>query len=987
MNDQRLLSATLRQFPRFISIALCALLITSPAHAAFSQQEDGLIVIEAENGTLSDGENPWHVSTDTSASSDKYISTQATNWNQADSGISSYVFHVDEAEEALIYLRKRGAGKSVWISIDGETISGPVNSEAIYTPSGGWVWASGFGATKFYLSEGEHTLQIRSREANLLIDKIVIAPLSNHTITVGSDAIGPAESDSQSSSTDTTTTDDATSPVSQDSDSDGLNDDLDNCPQEVGPASNLGCPLPDTTSTSSDADGLIVLEAESSSVSSGGAQWVEASSKSNASNDSYMRTSGNIWDKDKASVLHFSFSTDTAMDAVVYLRKAGTATSLWLNIDGEVISAAPTSQALYTPGDGWLWSNGFGAAKLRLSAGQHTLQVFSRTNDMLLDKIVIAPANDRTINVGGDALGPDSDGTSTSDDETTGGHTISPTTTPVVDTDGDGVNDSDDSCPTTYGTSSNGCPVVSTGSRTVTDFSRFSGATNYSKAVTLPACDNDAVRISSNSDLRLLETSNKRVFCIAPGDYRREGSNGAIVISNKHGSASQPKVIQLDSSLGINDVIFDLPHGQLALLPPLQFKNSSHWLVDRMAFININEFSHKGHIAVEMHASPNIVLNRLRMESNNGSVNFYHLSHNSVLQNSLLGHSSNLLADNTCVSLMGGLKFVGSESSYNTPSSGASKIYNIGLYNNEFINCNDGIMFLWDPRGSTRESYIYNGVSYWPDYQGAEVLGNDIYIDSRLRTNCYGVLSSTGLCAKAENAIDIKSGSKNPANPVQIKDNRMWGFRKADGYNLSDHGAAVSLHFAPTKNIEITENIIWDSGAGIAMTRGTSSISVHNNIVHGMFDDNGQRPIYGNTGISISAGGTESFFGRSSDIEISYNNIINSGGPWGLFDHVSNATIDCNVVVATSDASTWFNPQTSTSSDIGRNSYYGGVRSSNLEPSGSVIRSSKGDAKMAQACFKIGVASKSGGETKCLSGALSTSSSPHACSSSKWRNF
>ena len=1015
MKDQRLFSTMLRQFPRLIGIALCALLIASPALAAFSQQEDGLIVIEAENGTFSDGRNPWRVSTDISASSGGYISTQLTNWNQADSGISSYVFRVDEAEEALIYLRKRGTGKSVWISIDGETISGPVTSEAIYTPGGGWIWADGFTATKFYLSEGEHTLQLRTREANLLIDKIVIAPLNNRAITTGSNTIGPAESGNNSPSTATNTTPsvdpapsvDPTPTVAQDSDGDGTNDTLDNCPQEAGPASNQGCPLPEpepapapepdtgtgTASTSGNADGLVILEAESGRVSSGGAQWVEASSKSNASDGSYMRTTSNVWDRDEASSLSFNFSTDNAMDAVVYLRKAGNGSSLWLSIDGTAISAIPSSQALYMPANGWLWTNGFSAAKLRLPAGQHTLQVFSRSNDMLLDKIIIAPASDRTISLGGSAIGPASDGTTTS-----GGETPAPTPTPTPtpapaptpvdpDRDGDGISDSNDACPSTHGTGSNGCPIVSSSSRTVTDFSRFSGSTNYSKPVTLPACDHNAVRINSTSDLRLLESSNKRVFCIAPGDYRSEGNNGPIIIRNKHGSASLPKVIQLDSSLGINDVIFNLAESQLALLPPLQFNNSSHWLVDRMAFIDIGQSRNRGHIAVEMHASPNIVLNRLRMEGNNGSVNFFHLSHNSVLQNSLVGHSSNVFPDNSCVSLMGGLKFVGSESNYNAPSNGASHIYNIGLYNNEFVNCNDAIMFLWDEREGSRESYIYNNPSYWSDYQGASILGNDIYIDSRLRTNCYGGLSSTGLCAKAENAIDIKAGSKNPANPVQIKDNRMWGFRKSDGFNLSDHGLAVSLHYTPARNVEISENIIWDSGAGIGITRGSSAITVHNNIVHGMFDDNGHRPIYGNTGISISAGGTEPYYGLSSDVEISYNNVIDSGGPWGLFNHVRSATIDCNVVVSNSGASTWFNSRTSTSSHVGRNSYYGGVRSSNLEPSGSVIRSSTGEARMAQACFRTGVASRSGGVTQCLSGVLSTRSSPHACSSSTWRNY
>ncbi len=1064
MKVQHFSVALLRPCVRLVATALFALLATTPAYAVFTQQENGLVVIEAENGTLSGNVNPWNVGADSSASSGGYISAQSNSWNQNTSGVSTYVFSVRAAEEALIYMRKRGSGNSVWISIDGRTISGPASSEAVYTPDGGWIWASGFGATKFTLREGEHTLQIKTREADLLIDKIVIAPLNDRTITIGSNAIGPAESSEELTDPPVTIDSDGdgvsddlddcpavagpvdnqgcpvevSPPTPTDTDGDGVSDDLDDCPEVAGPADNQGCPVevspPTSTDTDGDGisddiddcpevagtadnhgcpevttppattttDGLVILEAESAAVSAGSATWVEASSQSNASNNSYMRTTNNVWNKASASTLNFSFNTAEAMDAVVYLRKAGAGTSLWLSIDGQTISAIPSSQALYMPASGWLWSNSFGAARIQLPAGQHTLRVFARSNDMLLDKIVIAPVDDSTIVVGSSAIGPtgsdvvnppaldsDGDGIIDSEDSCPAVYGTDANGCPVVasvDSDEDGIIDSEDACPAVYGTGSDGCPVSTGGSNTVTDFSRFPGSVNYSKPVTLPACDANAVRISSINDIRLLESSNADVFCIAPGDYRSAGNGGAIIINNKHGSASSPKVIQLDSSLGINDVIFDLPQSQLALLPPIEFENSSHWLVDRMAFFDVGDPEHTGHVAVKMHASTNIILNRLRMESNYGSVNFYHGSHNSVLQNSLVGHSANLFPDNTCVSLMGGLKFAGSESIYNSPPNGASEIFNVGLYNNELVNCNDAIHFLWDPREGSRESYIYNNPTYWPDYQGAQILGNDIYIDNRVRTDCYGNSSSSGLCAKAENAIDIKAGSKSPANPVLIKDNRMWGFRKADGYNLSDHGAAVSLHFIPAKNIEITENIIWDSGAGIAMTRGVSDITVHNNIMHSIFNDNGQRPIYGNTGISVSAGGTEAYYGRSSNVEISYNNIIDSGGPWGLINSVTNTTIDCNVVVATEAANTWFNPSTSANSQIGRNSYYGGVRGSNLEPSGSVIRSSSSDARMAQACFTVGVASQSGGVRKCLAGALNTNSSPHACSSDVWSN-
>ncbi len=821
------------------------------------------------------------------------------------------------------------------MSIDGVTVSASRSSRAIYTESGGWLWTDGFHAATTRLTAGTHTLQLQVREADVDIDKIVIAPASYSGIAIGGSGLGPTGGEP---------------PVTtKDGDNDGVIDSLDECPTVAGPASNNGCPI--VIPPNPGNAGVVVIEAESGAVSGSGAQWIKSSGVSGASGSAYMRSTGESWNKDNSATLRFTFSTDAASDSYIYIRKAGSGNSLWMTLDGKAISAIPTTQALYLRPQGWVWSNGFNAARAKIPAGDHTLELHVRNRNVLIDKIIIASTDSNVIAAGSTEKGPD-------------GPTTPPTPDPPK-------------------------PKPPGSSHTVSDFSRFPGETNHSLPVTLPACDANAVRINTPSELRLLESSNARVFCIAPGDYRSAGAQGPIIIKGKHGSADAPKVIQLDnSSLNFNDVIFDLSTSKLALLPAISFVDSSHWIVDRMAFINVNQYQTRV-TAIELHASPDIILSRLRIEKNANSVSFYHLSHRSVLQNSLIGRSAGLIPDSVCIGLVGGLVFSGSDSSrkLNEPSNGASRIFNAGIYNNEIVNCNDGIMLFWDPRERTRESHIYNSPSYWPDYQGTVIAGNDIYIDSSLRTNCYGAPSTTGICARAENAIDLKAGSKNATKPVRITDNRMWGFRKADGTSLSDQGVALSLHFIATKNIEISENVIWDSGSGIGITRGVSAVTIHNNILHKMFYDGGRRPIYGNTGLPFAIGDLEPYFGATRDIEISENHVVDSGGPWIIVNQVPNATVDCNVVIAGSASDAWFNTRKNTNARIGKNSLYGGVRGYNLEPAGSVLRSSKAAAKMVGKCFRVGVASRSGGQQVCLDRVLSTRSSPHACDSETWRNY
>ena len=494
----------------------------------------------------------------------------------------------------------------------------------------------------------------------------------------------------------------------------------------------------------------------------------------------------------------------------------------------------------------------------------------------------------------------------------------------------------------------------------------YPGTSNYSKTVNLPSCDGaDALRISTAAGLSQINNSSYRVFCIAPGDYR---SHGLLAISGTGGTESAPKVIRFESSeFADSDEIFTADLSKLARMPALDIRNTSHWVVNRLAWEGTSG------MPIRMSGATDIVIDRIRLVNNSRGIEFQHGTNDSYLQNSYIGnqiipqYSGN---DGVCVAMIGHYRQVSLGGTINYDYPVVAKDNHI--VNNEIFNCNDGFQIVWMPQYSNHA-----------DFQGTILAGNDIYIDNTRRTNCSGSLSWNGDCAYTENAMDFKAASLNGSNPVEVFDNRMWGWRKTDStYNgpANSWGTAVSTHYSSMKNLHVYENVIWDVGAGVGFTRGSNNSVVRDNIIANVTG------VGVNNGVAIMTY-SDSYdyfnstyaYGNVKNMTVERNHVINSDGAW-LSTSAANSNFECNVV----SNGSW----TATSGDwsvglsAGQNTYFG-TNSGSLSQGSDAVHSA-GTSNMGQLCFDTKKASISGGEEVCISGVLHTPSTPSVCASTYW---
>ncbi len=474
---------------------------------------------------------------------------------------------------------------------------------------------------------------------------------------------------------------------------------------------------------------------------------------------------------------------------------------------------------------------------------------------------------------------------------------------------------------------------------------------DHSVAVDLPSCDgDDALIINEPNQLKALSSKSFRVFCIAPGDYR---SADILEINGVSGSSFSPRVIRLLGSEAESPAdLAQAPLGQIALLPPLYFRDAQHWVIDGMGFVDIDRG--KGAYPMRFFASSDIVLNRLRVQGNRHGIEFHHLSHDISLQNSLIGDmdmdpkNGN---DAVCVAFEGRYTDMGDDVE-------SAVMQNIRVVSNEIYNCNDGVQLIWD-----------TGDKHWPDYSGTLIAGNDIYIDERRLTDCKGNLTPDGNCACTENAIDIKAGAKSPANPVVIRHNRFYGWRKTDSKcnpDAQSWGTAISVHFEAAQHMRIEQNLFWDVASGVSLTKKARAVEIVDNLFHTVPKTGG-----GN-GIAIIS------YERVSEVNIARNRIVDAHGWLSLLS--SKTSLSCNIVNSSGKAI----GSLARGSYVESNSYYQhGERT--LKSNGDLTKELRDQSGDGELCTTIN--NLSGPDQLCLAQAVSTSKSNHACDGGYWRGF
>lgn len=147
------------------------------------------------------------------------------------------------------------------------------------------------------------------------------------------------------------------------------------------------------------------------------------------------------------------------------------------------------------------------------------------------------------------------------------------------------------------------------------------------------------------------------------------------------------------------------------------------------------------------------------------------------------------------------------------------------IINNEFVNQNDGIQVT-----ISKTSKTPNADGRYP-FQEANVAG--LIIDG----NIFYLDEGT---TNYEQAIDMKTGSDNPNNPVLITNNKMWGYKQPRG-----HGDSVMVLHHSVKNIKVNNNIMFNSkqtfgtganGVDADYRYGTINGEVKNNLIYNCGD-------------------------------------------------------------------------------------------------------------------------------------------------------
>jgi len=410
------------------------------------------------------------------------------------------------------------------------------------------------------------------------------------------------------------------------------------------------------------------------------------------------------------------------------------------------------------------------------------------------------------------------------------------------------------------------------------------GGEYIAKEVRTPSCDASDSRVAfiqTMADWQKIDDSSKTVFCVKPGDYR----NSVVEIKNSSGTKENPRYIILDN--GNNNHPAKLNSSQLSSVD-LRFENSNYWILDRMASIGSTGIEDAPIVFIE--SSHNIV-NRHFIDRSSGGISIRDRSNNNTIQNSRIQNMSEtgLKGDRSCILLVTRDKI--------------SEVKNTQILYNELHNCNDGIHALW------RDGMDVN-------YEGTVIYGNDISVDTKLYTDCHGVKTPNGECSYSENAIDLKAGSKNDKNPIVVKANHVWGFRKSDKTNssLGDPGVAIVTHYG-VQNIVINENTVFDSVLGIYSVDSSSAIFA---LSHAQISGN---YLFGISDYPL-------VINEANSVLISKNYIVNSlKHEWLVLDTSNNLSVTDNKIINSVHSIEQINTSNITEHN---NLVYSGIEDTNL---------------------------------------------------------
>jgi len=408
----------------------------------------------------------------------------------------------------------------------------------------------------------------------------------------------------------------------------------------------------------------------------------------------------------------------------------------------------------------------------------------------------------------------------------------------------------------------------STGTSSITNSNIEIPNSPYTEIVVLPeynASNPEHFKIETQADWEHINDSDKRVFFVSPNNYMDMGK----IILNSSGTEQKRRYIILDNGNNLHPV--QLEEEALAFYM-LEMHDANYWVVDRQAMKPVAEtltelavgetpymyddtFAHLL-LRNELYASSHNIFDRCYMRDMANNYGIYENSNDNVIQNGKI-FKTQWSVDNQN---FGDLAAIGMLIEHED-----AQLINTHILNMEIVNMVDAIQTI---RIEDEEHTMLD-----LDYQGTIIDNNLLYITNILYTKGDGISDPDGDRAYAENAIDLKGGSKNPDNPILITHNKMWGYRFVDNaYSaLSDTGNAMVLHY-DVPSVIIKENLIFDSNIGIHSggvwdVPAISNVTITNNIFHSMIENS----------IIIEGIMEEENYLASDNVSIDHNLFINNG--------------------------------------------------------------------------------------------------------------
>lgn len=339
----------------------------------------------------------------------------------------------------------------------------------------------------------------------------------------------------------------------------------------------------------------------------------------------------------------------------------------------------------------------------------------------------------------------------------------------------------------------------------------------------------------------------RNVICIEAGDHTSRG----ILTFQSSGTASRYKVIRYYRLNDSNDEPWNQSITNRARIIGFHTNGKNNWLIHRLTVEGTptpNQFNGEQNI-----------LNRTLIQNTQNHAVEMNESRRNTVQNGVIRNTVKVpTVDNACINLGWAIE--------------------ASIVNQEHYGCTDGVV----------------GTQGAPNAEGTVIENSDFWVPadylSGSRYSC------------VENAIDIKSGGT-AARPLQILNNRAWGFKETDTScgGTGDAGAAMQVHCPSCQSanyVLFRNNIIADSYAGIATPNtGTQHHSLIANLIYNIanpVNSGWQYPlhtakasrseIYLNTVVLANS----TFAGGESD-EVMCNAFITAGSQPGSFSGSGNA--------------------------------------------------------------------------------------------------